>query len=240
METKREHLINTPHCNKRSERGNALIYVLIAVALFAALSFTLGRQTDTEEVEILSEEKADLYATQLISYATQAKSVVDQMMFIGGRISDLDFTRPSEAGFNTAPHGNKVLHPEGGGLSLASLPSGVVAQSTSDPVPGWYIGRFNNVEWTASSNQDVILVAYQISQAVCEKINEKITGSSAIPTMTDSIKDVMIDDTYHTGTNTDLTTDSGDICPDCENIGSLCVENQAQDAYGFYTLIADE
>ncbi len=240
----------------KTESGNALIYVLIAIALFGALSFTLGRQTDTGEVGTISDEKAELYATQLISYAAQAKQIVDQMIFTNTDIDDIDFVLPSVAAFNTPPHIDKMYHPEGGGLMQGKIPAAIMTTGVAAPPSGWYLGRFNNVEWTALAQgntagpglteapwEEVILVAYQINQQVCEKINEKINGSTAIPTMTDSIKETMIDDAtvgYGAGTNTDLTTDGGDICPDCDNMTTLCVENQAQTAYGFYTILADQ
>ncbi len=237
METKKEH--------SSTESGNALIYVLIAIVLFAALNFTLTRQTDTGETGVLSEDKAELYATQLISYSAQTKSAVDQMLFTGIDIDDLDFTDPSAAGFSTGTQSDRIkriFHPEGGGLTKGRLDDAVTTSAISDPVSGWYIGRFNNVEWTSSSADDVILVAYQIKEEVCALINEKITGSSTIPTMGDSIKETMIDDSLYTGTNVDFTTDTGGspICGDCDEMASLCVENQAQDAYAFYTVIADQ
>ena len=237
MKTNKEH--------RQKESGNALIYVLIAIALFAALSFTLSRQTDTGEAGTLSDERAELYATQIISYAAQAKSAIDQMIFSGARINDLDFIPPSNVNFNGGTQKdrtNRVFHPEGGGLVLGRLPEQAIDQNITDPVAGWYIGRFNNIEWTSGTGNDVILIAYQISQQVCEKINEKVNGSTAVPTMGDSIRETMIDDSFYTGTNADLTTDpSGTpICADCHEIASLCVENQSQTAYGFYTIIADQ
>lgn len=239
MSTKTQTL---KHFGKRSgESGNALIYVLIAIVLFAALSFTLSRQTDTSEASGISDEKAELYATQLITYAAQAKSAIDQMLFTTTRVNALDFTPPTDASFDTGATITKIYHPNGGGLTPGTIPADAIGGSGSDPVPGWYMGRFNNVEWTKSSANDVILVAYQIKQEVCERINLKITGSTTIPDMTNSIKNTMIDDAFHTGTNTDLTTDApGDICPDCHNLASLCVHNVAEDAYGFYTVVADQ
>ncbi len=223
------------------QRGNALVYVLIAVALFAALSMTLGRQTDTGEAGTVSDEKTQLIATQLISYAAQTQSSIDQMVFTGSEIDDLDFIRPTAALFNTPPHIHKVYHPQGGGLNPGYLSANAISQSTNDPAPGWYLGRFNNIEWTATAGSDVILVAYQISKKICEALNLKITGSTAIPAMTNSIRNTMIDDSVHTGTNIDLTTDpSGTpICGDCDKRSTLCVSNQAQTIYGFYTIIAD-
>lgn len=227
----------------KQERGNALVYVLIAICLFAALSFVLGKQTDTSEGSAISEDKAELYATQLISYSAQAKSAVDQMVFSGTKLDNLDFTLPTESGFNTAPPAltNKVFHPDGGGLSPGRLPAEAVAQNSTDPTAGWYIGRFNNVEWTKTAGTDVVLVAYQINKKVCEKINEKAVGSDAIPVMGDSIKETMINDAFHTGVNTDLTTDptGSPVCADCHKRASICVEDQGGGRYAFFTVLED-
>ncbi len=239
MKTNHEHFTNRGK-HKQGQRGNALIYVLIAIALFAALSFTLSRQSGTDEASDMDASRANFYATQLISYATQAKSVVDQMTLTGTDIDAIDFILPSDPAFNTAPHIDKIYHPEGGGLSRKTLTAGAVTQNITDPVAGWYLGRFNNVEWTASVSDEVILVAYQISRLVCEQINRTVNGSIAIPTMGDSIRQTMIDASLYTGSNTELTTDAGDICPECDRATSLCVENQGQDAYAFYTILADQ
>jgi hypothetical protein len=224
---------------RQKESGNALIYVLIAIALFAALSMTLGRQTDTSESEAIDDGKAELLATQLINYAAQAKSVVDQMDFLGNAdtIGNLDFTLPTGAGFNTAPHLDKVYHPEGGGLNPASLPAQATYEIATDPPAGWYLGRFNNVEWTANAGDDVILVAYQIKQEVCEKINEKVTGNSTIPALTVNMRHMFIDDSLHSGTNADFTTTE---CAACDSYFSLCVSNNSNTAWSFYSIVADQ
>lgn len=226
---------------RKSESGNALIYVLIAIALFAALTFVLSRQADNGDTGGISEDKASLYATQLISYATQAKQSIDQMLFSGADIDDLDFTPPDDAGFNAGDPGDRiymVYHPDGGGLIPGKIPSEAIQEEDSDPEPGWYLGKFSNVDWTATANDDVILVAYQIRPEVCQKINDKM-GIGTIPSITSAIKLVMIDeDSYGTGSNTDLTTDSGEICPECHDRGSLCVQEGG--IYAFYTLVADQ
>jgi hypothetical protein len=226
------------------ERGNALIYVLIAIALFAALSMTLGRQTSTSEANSLSDEKSELYATQLISYAAQAKSVIDQMILSGGNIDTLDFVLPGATDYDTGTAQEKirrVYHPDGGGLIANRLPDDAVAYDGTDPVPGWYMGRFSNIEWTKTTGQDVVLVAFGINEKICQRINEKVTGTTDIPQMGNTIRNLMIDDEYHTGTNTDMMTDPAGSpnCAECDNMSSLCVEDQAGDIFAFYTIVAD-
>lgn len=231
MKTNHEQNIN----NNSGERGNALIYVLVAIVLFAALSFALMRQSDSNEASSLPAERAELYATQMISYAAQAKSAVDQMLFSGAQIDNLDFTLPGEAGFNTQPPANiyKVYHTEGGGLNHNTSPPEAMNQVSASPPAGWYMGRFNNVEWTKGAGQDVILTAYQIDEAICRNINEKIKNDPTIPQLNDEMQKFLLD----TASNEDLT--SAD-CPDCEEYFSLCVMNDAGSAYSFYTIIADQ
>ncbi len=225
---------NSTH--RQGERGNALIYVLIAIGLFAMLNFTLSRNTDTGEAGTLSDEKAEILTTQILDYATQTKSVIDQMLFSGTDVWDLTFERPGEAGYNTAPHFNKVHHPEGGGLTLAQLPAEAIAQNSTNPVAGWYIGRFNNVEWTDHTGDDVILVAHQINRAICEKINENATGSTDIPALSGvTLANVLIDDQYHNGSNEDFDTAG---CAACENYQALCVSDTAASRFSYYAVMA--
>ena len=218
--------------NVDEQRGNALIYVLIAIALFAGLGFTLTRQARNTGTTEIDDAKSELYAMQLITYASQTKSVIDQMIFTGSTIDDLDFIEPADAGFNTAPHIHKIYHPQGGGLTPATLPDDVISQITTPPDAGWYMGRFNNIEWTDTNGTDVILTAYQISRTACETINEKITGTTTIPALTGDMDDYLLD----TATNNDLTAAA---CAACDGYTSLCVSNSAATAYSYYSVIID-
>ena len=235
METKHER-------EKAMQRGNAMIYVLIAIVLFAALSLTLGRQTSTGEANDLGDAKSDLYATQLIAYATSAKSASDQMTLAGMKVDNLDFTQPGQSGFNNTPTVTKIFHPDGGGLNPGTLPQEVIDKTLSTPSAGWYIGRFNNVDWTKTNGQDVILTAYGIKKSVCQASNMRARGTKDIPKMTDTIRAVLLSSAVGGGSNVDFTTDptSSPICADCAHRSSLCVEDKNGGVYGYYTVIADQ
>ena len=236
MKTKKEHIDR----QSLTERGNALIYVLIAIALFGALSFTLSRQTDSSEVGSLDSERANLYIGQMTSYAAQTQSSIDQMLFTSASdIDDLDFTPPGDPTFDTGIVIHKVYHPSGGGLNPGRLPQEAVAQVVSDPMPGWYLGRFNNIDWTESTADDVILTAFQISEELCNRINANIDASLATPPSSSvQLRNILIDDALHGGTNVELTTGGGQICPECNNRAALCIENGG--VYAFYSVIVDQ
>jgi len=235
MKTNQEHFSRIQ--NRMSELGSGLVYVLVAVGLFGALSFTLMRTTDTGEAATLSDEQAELYASQLVAYAGQTKNVIDQMYFTGTEVDELDFSLPGTAAFNSAPHIHKIYHPDGGGLNPGKLPSAAVNEITTNPTAGWYMGRFNDVEWSNSTQPDGVLVAYQINEKVCGLINEKVTGSSTIPAIsTTSLRRALIDDNFHTDTNTNFLLTH---CPSCDGYMSLCVSNAPKSAWAYYNIFQE-
>ena len=215
--------------NARKENGNVLVYILIAVVLFGALSFAISRQTNTAGTAELDAAKLEFYASELIGYSGAAQSVIDQMMAMGSTIDDYDFARQGESDFNIHPHAHKVFHPQGGGLDIKSLPEDVTVERETD-APGWYMTSSINVEWSDSGATDVILTAYQINKPLCELFNEKITGSKTIPAVSGQMKDYFIS----TGANNDLTIGA---CAGCEGYSALCVSNSNQDSFSFYSVL---
>ncbi len=227
-------MIETKHEHCTDQRGNAMIYVLVVIALFAALTFILSRQSDTSETGGMSGQQADIAATQILETSMQIKQAVDSMIFGGTGVSGLDFVLPGDAAYDTPPNKDKVFHPDGGGVILARLPDGAPIAGASDPASGWYLGRFNTVEWTPGTGQDVILTAWAIAKPVCERINEKLTGSRTVPVSTGPLRNALVDDAHHSGTNAAFTAAT---CAACSGKPSLCVEDVTNDSWSFYAVI---
>lgn len=220
------------------QRGNATIYVLIVVALFAALAFVLSHQNDSSEAGHITNERADIIAGNIIAYPAQVKQVLDMMVMSGTSPSDFDFTQSGQPGFNTAPTIKKIFHPDGGGLTLAQLPAGAIAETSTNPKAGWYLSEFNNVGSSVSSDFDVILVAYQISKDICGRINKRLTGSSDIPPLSNTIPNMLIAResppgiAVHSGSNVDFNASA---CSSCD-LPALCV-SEGGPRYGFYSVV---
>ena len=66
-----------------STAGNALLYILLALALLGLLTMALRSQSDQAGSENLEKEQAQLYATKMVAYAASIKNVVDQMLMTG-------------------------------------------------------------------------------------------------------------------------------------------------------------
>lgn len=247
MKLRNTHFRRNP-APKSHDAGNATIYVLIVVALFAALAFTVARQNDSSESNRLSDEQADLVVGQIMAYPFQVKQAIEMMTMSGAGLDTLDYTQPGMTGYNDKPLTRKIFHPAGGGLSLGRLPPDAVDAAATSPAPGWYLGNFNNIEWTPSAQTDMILTAYPLTQQICERLNYRLTGKMEvdgsnvvkIPTLTNTIPNVLIDrdnppgNVVHSGTN--IAEFDTSICADCEDQASLCVKD-SNNRYGFYTVL---
>lgn len=211
--------------------GNAMVYILIAIALFGALTLTLSRQNDGADGQGVSDEQAELYALELMQYVASTQNTIDMMLSTGTEVSELDFVIPSDPAFNTGSNVHKVFHPQGGGLNYQEKFSQSISDSASYQ---WFIQTNLNVEWTETTASDAIMVASYIKQSICEKINERITGNTIIPALTVDIDDIFDPD------NASETAFDTSNCSDCEGYSTLCVSNDSADAYAFYNIIASQ
>ncbi len=181
----------------------------------------------------LSGDQAELVTTKAVAYAGSAKSVVDQMMMSGTNVNNLNFNVPSDAAYDTAPYTNKIFHPSGGGLSVGTKDTNLFVSTALTPAAGWYMNRFNNIGWTPTASNDVLLTAYGIKKSVCEKINKKITGKTDIPAVTGTLAAYFVKDNG----NTQLTKNE---CSACEGYPTLCVTNAGSTVYVYYNIISGQ
>lgn len=212
-----------------------MIYILLALALLGALTMAMMRGNETGGDD-LSKDEAEVLATKVIAYSAAAKNVVDQMIMSGTPVASLNFVIPSEATFNTGSHIHKVFHPAGGGLAYQTFDSNMKT-STASSTAGWYVVRFNNVEWTPTTNRDVIIVAYQLKKEICENINKKITGNTTIPTLNGSMAEYLLGIAHGAGAEYDLTATA---CSGCSGYPALCLSNAGATAYSYYSVISPQ
>lgn len=146
------------------ENGNALWFVLIAVALLAALTMTMTRSSDTVE-QSGDIERARLHASDLMRYTGGLKATIDKMLVTGISESDICF-HTAEWGNNDyngascANPANQIFNVAGAGLTWR----------TFDFVSGWRIFGSHRVLNLETTNTELIIEA-QISGALCREIN---------------------------------------------------------------------
>ncbi len=218
-----------------------MIYILVALVLFGLLTAVLVRRNAQTDSENLTEEMAQFESAQILSYAQGTQKAIDQMVMSGTMADNIVFTRPNESSFDNGSNIYKLFHPEGGGLTYKASDAKLFS-TLSAPAQGWYIGMFNNVEWSPTAQQDVILTAYGIKQPVCESINEKIIGTKAIPALVSStLPELLIPSSVpsHPGTNANfmLTHCPALPAPTCREQNMLCISNGGGTEFAFYAII---
>ena len=225
--------MNSDKHRARSIRGNAMIYILLALALLGGLTMVLAQQNDDAGSQSLSAEKAELETTKIIAHAATVKGAVDNMLMSGTNINNLNLSSPFRPEFLVGKDIDKLYHPSGGGLSYQAMD-----MNYTDPAliiwPGWYIGRFSNVEWTPTTANDIILADYGINKSVCENINKKITGSTTIPVITRDLRTLFMP--YELTAQTTVNFMKAD-CPTCDGYSSLCVSDSGGTAFLYYNII---
>lgn len=220
---------------KRKKSGNALVYVLLALALLGALTMLLSEQGGHDED--LGYERTKLSTARVTATAASAKQVVDQMMMSGTTFVNLDYTKPGETGFDDTPYIHKIYHPDGGGLNYSPPAVPPFDGETDVYGNGWYFATVD-VEWTPSSTEDLVLTAYMIDEQICKQLNRDITGDETIPVLTTgSLVEIFLPFPLWSGVaNTPLTKI---VCPECEGYPALCVsDGGGTPKYGYYNIIA--
>lgn len=169
-----------------SDRGNALFLILIAVALFAALSYAVtqsGRGGGT-----VSRETALIAAAQITQSAAALKATVDRMLITGTQVADLQFhtgaiscDEPDASWPKCTSGADCVFAPEGGGAALPSFPANIsdglapVVLCLENPATNTW-----SMEGVGTAAPDSSLSIDNLSREVCAAINKGL-GIDGIP-----------------------------------------------------------
>lgn len=104
--------------NKRSEKGNAVIFILLAIALFAALAYTFTRSVQNGQSN-MSAGQTRMAAQQILNYASSVEKTVQKLLSRGCSENDLSFQNSYETYHNypAAPTECRVFDPAGGNLT---------------------------------------------------------------------------------------------------------------------------
>ncbi len=103
-----------------NERGNVLFLILIAVALFAALTYAVSHNGRNQNP--MNRESTKLQATQIMTFGNRVKTAIDRLRISGCAENQLDFgntiwTRVNGATYNV-PVGHNSNAPVGGECNI--------------------------------------------------------------------------------------------------------------------------
>lgn len=174
----------------RQEKGNALFLILIAVALFAALSYAItqsGRGGGG-----IDREQAEIAAAQIFNYAAAMKTAHQRLMVLGG-VDQVQLTFEDEDPSGTCYSG--VTGTTCTTIGLFSSETGLPAPDI-EPFFDTSVSDNRKMVWISSrlrdsdgddygtSAPDTFVGYAAIRDEICEAINRKSTGSDTIPLST--------------------------------------------------------
>jgi hypothetical protein len=142
--------------------GNVLFLILIAVALFAALSYAVTSSSRSSSQGI-SKEKAKLYSANMLNFATSLENAITRMRINRHPDYGIDFasinTNTSAANNTCADDTCKIFHVNGGAVAPISFAEDMFDTSlsgASNPSFKKYIFRVMEAIDIGSNEDDLI------------------------------------------------------------------------------------
>lgn len=168
----------TGKMNRSSEHGSILVVILVAVILFGALSYTIANMMRTGNADKIGEEKASLYADEILNYAQQLRRAIQNMRISNGcEDEDISFENSVVAGYTNGTNTDcQAFHADGGGLTYIAPSAQLLASLGSTPVfygEHYFTGGVN-AEDIGTTAHDLIYYLPYISRIICIQLNEKV------------------------------------------------------------------
>ncbi|MCC6598604.1 MAG: hypothetical protein IT559_07435 [Alphaproteobacteria bacterium] len=177
---RRSNRMNKQICQNRGrerESGNVLFLILIAVALFAALSYAVTQSSRSGGGDANS-EKSLVNSAQITQYPASVRTSLVRMMVSNGTSADImNFDPPTDfATTCTASPAPCVFHPSGGGATYVTAPAEVMASAAQGT---WYFSstyQVQDIGTTVASNagNEIIAFLVGVSPSVCKKLNTQL------------------------------------------------------------------
>ena len=173
---------------RSAERGNVLFLILIAVALFAALSYAVTQSTRSGGGDA-SRETTLVNSSTITQYPAAIKTAIVRMLISNGvSVDQLIFDPPSAFGSLTATQlSQNVFSTTGGGATYALAPNSVMEDSSSSGT--WTYNAQNqilNIGSDGAGGNDVIAFLSGVSSSICDRIHTQL-GMGAVPAETSVI-----------------------------------------------------
>ena len=158
---------------KNTQSGNVLFLILIAVALFAALSYAVTQSTRSGGSN--KNETSRINVAVVTQYPVSVQTAVMRMNIGGLDLDDLEFNPPDDFGNCTSPE-VCVFHPDGGGATYSAGPpssiQGGYLEGLDHPY-GWFYTSSISVEDLGTSDPELIAFTL-VSESECNEINEQV------------------------------------------------------------------
>lgn len=175
--------IKRKNMKRTNESGNVLFLILIAVALFAALSYAVTSSSRSGGGDAASESNL-INSAQVTQYPASVRTAIVRMIINSTSDNQLLFEPPSDFAALSTPALERrgVFHPSGGGATRVTAPPEIMASGSQGSwifTSDYGINLIGTTGATNASN-DIIAFLPGVAETICERLNTEL-GISATP-----------------------------------------------------------
>ena len=214
---------------RKAEHGNALFLILIAVVLFAALSFAIT-QSNRSTGSSAGEETNTVSGSNVTQYASAIRTGLTRMLVKGVVLEDARFATPDDTTNYAITPTNQVFHPQGGAV-VSQTPDPNVVNSG-----GKWVYFFAPVKDMGTSANDAVTVLTDMKKGICQQINRQVTGSTTIPALATDITVSALAALTYTGTASSNIFDFGST----PNRPYGCFSSDGGTKYNYMHVLAEQ
>lgn len=168
-------------------RGNVLFLILLAVALFAALSYAVTQSSRSGGNDI-SKENIRLAFAEVQQFETSIISAIQRLRLSNGcTLNQISFDNDVQSYLNSnAPDDNSchIFHPSGGNIAYRDPPEVIFPDAAADFWRTTY--SFNgdvHLENVGTTNSELVMGFELRSQEICDTINDTLHNDTSIPSV---------------------------------------------------------
>ncbi|HEU4839701.1 MAG TPA: hypothetical protein VFS88_09890 [Micavibrio sp.] len=229
------------------QSGNALWFILIAIALLGLLGAMLIR-TSSQTEETGDKDRLSVAVSQLVRYTSSVASAAQNMLLRGVSESEISFANDvyqecDDDPIQAAGHNPNCTTEDceifglGGGLEPREIPSDLL---TDGACSVWKIGsaavNTRTVVDVGTNKPDLVLEVYGLSEEACVMINKLAKVSMPADSPPDDEEGIGGTDIF-TGDYTISTSTIGDEATELEGKKVFCLHRPSEDSYHMYTVL---
>ena len=163
----------------RDESGNVLVYILIGVALLAALSYAVAH-SNRGNVQKVGEERAGIVASEIIEYGEIIGNAVIQLRLREVSDTQISFENEEVSNYenpNCLEDECKVFALDGGGVAYSAPKEDWLDDTYSDQ-PRYKELYFNGsamaLDKGSDDKDDLIMFIPYLKKSICKEINDHL------------------------------------------------------------------
>lgn len=179
-------LTSIPSRARDAEHGNVLFLILIAVVLFAALSYAVTQSSRTGGGDAGRETNL-ISSAEITQYPAAVKTAIVRMVINGVTYEGLRFDDPSTFSSLAGIEEQGVFHPSGGAAAYVTASKDIMVGGATGT---WYFNPYYEVEDIGTADaadgdgNEFIAFLPGIKEAICKRVNEELGLGTTVPTAT--------------------------------------------------------